>query len=346
MAQHMSSQSSSQVLLEVRDSSAVAEARRIAGRLASGEEFNDVGRGNVALVATELATNLIKHAEHGRMIMRVLDDGQNAAVEIMALDRGPGIRDLAQSMCDGYSSAGSPGTGFGAIKRLATKFDVHSLPGKGTAVLARISSARLRQQGAPAMESGVVCLPFPGEEVSGDAWGIEETRDKYTCMVVDGLGHGRDAAAAAQAALAIVEEHRDRAPAEIIERAHAALRSTRGAACAVAEINSAQRLVRFCGIGNIVATIVMQEATRHMVSLNGIVGQQARKIAEFTYPWHDDAVLIMHSDGLATRWDLRSYPGLSQRHPSLIAGVLCRDFSRGRDDMVVLAVRENERISN
>lgn len=340
----MNSVSSDQVLLEIRDSSAVAEARRIASRLASCGQFGDVERGNVALVATELATNLVKHAKDGQMIMRLLEDDQSAAVEIMALDRGPGIRDLAQSMRDGYSTCGSSGTGFGAIKRLAAQFDVHSLPDKGTAVLARISSARLRREAAPAMEVGVICLPLAGEEVSGDAWGIEDLRDRFICVVVDGLGHGRDAAVASQAALEIAREHRDKAPAEIMERTHGALRSTRGAACAVAEIHVAGNLVRFCGIGNISAIIVNDRGVRHLVSYNGIVGQEARKIAEFTYPWSPDSSLIMHSDGITTRWDLRNYPGLLRRHPSLIAGVLCRDFSRGRDDTTVLAVTENENV--
>jgi serine phosphatase RsbU (regulator of sigma subunit) len=190
----------------------------------------------------------------------------------------------------------------------------------------------------------MICLPMPGEEVSGDGWGFERNRDKYTYTLVDGLGHGPDAAIAAQAALSVVNEHRDKAPAEIMERAHGALRSTRGAAVAMAEIETAQNLLRFCGVGNIAAIIVTNSKARHLVSHNGIVGQEARKIAEFTYPWSPDSLLIMHSDGLTSRWDLLNYPALIQRHPSLIAGVLYRDFSRGRDDMTVLAAKDNSNL--
>ena len=59
-------------------------------------------------------------------------------VEILALDKGPGIRDLERSLRDGYSTAGGAGTGLGAISRLSSEFDVYSPPGKGTALLARI----------------------------------------------------------------------------------------------------------------------------------------------------------------------------------------------------------------
>lgn len=337
----MNSYLNNQVLLELRDASGVAEARRMATRLAGNAECGEVESGNVALVATELATNLIKHAKRGRMVMRLVGQREDSGIEILALDSGPGIKDVAQSMRDGYSTAGSPGTGFGAIKRLTCQFDVHSLPGKGTAIVVRLPVGRFTRKTAPGMEFGMVCLPMPGQEVSGDGWGVERIQEKSTCVLVDGLGHGPDAAIAAQAALSVLKEHRDKAPAEIMERAHGALRSTRGAAVAVAEIESEQNSLRFCGVGNIVAAIISDAKTRHLVSHNGIVGQEARKITEFRYTWSPESLLIMHSDGLTSRWDLLMYPALIQRHPSLIAGVLYRDFSRGRDDMTVLVAKDN-----
>ena len=340
MAEHLNSAWSEQKSFEVRDASDVAEARRVATRLVSKVDFGDLETAHVALVATELATNLIKHAKHGIMILRLLERSKDAGVELMALDQGAGISDIAQSMRDGYSTAGSCGNGFGAIKRLTSEFDVHSIPGKGTAVLARLWAGQPGPSITADIESGVVHLPMPGQEVSGDGWGVECLRDKFTCTVVDGLGHGPEAAMAGQAALAITKEYRDKAPAEIIERAHGALRSTRGAAMAVAEIDRTAEVVRYCGVGNISATIVHKEQVRHLVSHNGIVGQEARKIGEFTYPWSRESLLVMHSDGLTARWDLRAYPALAQRDPSLIAGVLYRDFSRGRDDATVLVARE------
>lgn len=340
MAQRLNSISSDQHCLEIREPSDVAEARRAAVRLAGGEEYSAVQGGNMSLVATELATNIIKHAKHGLIIMRLLEQGKDAGVEIMALDSGPGIKDVPGSMRDGYSTAGSSGTGLGAIRRLSSQFDIHSVPGKGTAVLAQLRFGQSNPRPAPKTEFGMVNLPMPGEKISGDGWAVEQLEDKSSFVVVDGLGHGPSAAMAAQAALSTVNEYRDKAPAEIIERAHGVLRSTRGAAVAIAEIDPEKKSLRYCGVGNIASMIVANGATRHMVSHNGIVGQEARKITEFVYPWSADSLLIMHSDGLSTRWDIRSYPALLPRHPALIAGVLYRDFSRGRDDVTVLAARE------
>jgi anti-sigma regulatory factor (Ser/Thr protein kinase)/serine/threonine protein phosphatase PrpC len=343
MAEHLNSISSDQQLLDVRDASGVAEARRVATRLLGQTAFfNDVETANVALVATELSTNLIKHAQRGVIVVRLLERGKDIGFELMALDQGAGIRDLAQSMRDGYSTAGSSGNGFGAIKRLASQFDIHSIPGKGTAILARFWAGRPRPAPRAGIEFGVVHLPMPGQEISGDGWGVEDLRDKYLCTVVDGLGHGPDAAIAAQAALAITKEYRDKTPAEMIERAHGSLRSTRGAAMAVAAVDLAANIVCYCAVGNISTTIVHKEQIRHLVSLNGIVGQEARKITEFTYPWSRESLLVMHSDGLSARWDLKTYPALVQRDPSLIAAVLYRDFSRGRDDATVLVARETD----
>jgi hypothetical protein len=107
----------------------------------------------------------------------------------------------------------------------------------------------------------------------------------------------------------------------------------------VAELVADGTSVRYAGIGNISATIVAHGASRSLVSHNGIAGHEMRKIQEFSYDWTPDALLVMHSDGLSGRWDLGRYPGLSNRDPSVVAGVLYRDFSRGRDDALIVVIR-------
>jgi hypothetical protein len=120
---------------------------------------------------------------------------------------------------------------------------------------------------------------------------------------------------------------------------HAGLRPTRGAAVAVAELIPSQQVVRFAGLGNISGAITGPTESRSFVSHNGIAGHEMRKIQEFTYEWPVDSLLVMHSDGVSARWDLGRYPGLASRHPSVVAGVLYRDYSRGRDDALVVVVR-------
>jgi anti-sigma regulatory factor (Ser/Thr protein kinase) len=331
--------------LPVHDASHCAEARRTATRLVGKCGFDEAETGNVAIIVTELATNLLKHAKRGEILMRPIARNAALGVEFIALDRGPGIANLTHCFRDGYSTAGSSGTGLGSVARLASAFDIHSVPGKGTAVLAQVWPRRNKIEKSDGIECGIVSLPKPGEEVCGDGWKCEPLADKTLCLVADGLGHGSNAAVAAREAIDVLTEHRVKAPAEILEKAHDALRSTRGAALAVAQVNHLHDYLRFCGVGNIAAAIIDDGVARQMVSLNGTAGLEVRKIVEFTYPWSGESTLIMHSDGLMSRWDLHFYPGLIQRHPSLIAGVLYRDFNRNRDDVTVLVAKAAESVA-
>lgn len=330
---------SPQQSLPIRDPGHPAAARRVACRLASQTGLDETDSSNLAIIATELSTNLLKHAGQGEILLRPISADALLGIELMALDRGPGIANLTQCFRDGYSSAGSCGNGLGAIARLASEFDIHSVPGKGTAVLARIWPRQRKLDPIQGMQIGVVSIAKSGEEVCGDGWGFEVLAGKGLCLVVDGLGHGVNAAVAARRAMGTFSEYRGKAPAEIIGRVHDAMRSTRGAAVAVAQVDYSQKGVRFCGVGNIAAVIVANGNARHLASLNGTAGVEVRKISEFTYPWNDESILIMYSDGLMSRWDLKAYPGLAQCHPSLIAGVLYRDYNRGRDDVTVLVAR-------
>lgn len=324
---------------EITEASHTAEVRRFTSRLAEAAGFNESQAGGVALVTTELATNLLKHAGRGEIVVRPIVKRGTAGVELLALDGGSGIANLAQSLRDGYSTAGSPGTGLGAIARIAAEFDIQTQLGKGTALMARFWAGKAAAIPEDHVAVGAICKPMPGETRSGDGWSCELLADRCILALVDGLGHGPGAAAAAELAIASVRQHRTKAPAAIVQYAHDALRATRGAALAVAEIDWPRQALRYCGVGNISATIIAGDNLRHLVSYNGTAGHEARKIVEFTYPWSANALLIMHSDGLMTRWNLQAYPGLIQRHPSLIAGVLYRDFVRGRDDVTVVAVK-------
>jgi anti-sigma regulatory factor (Ser/Thr protein kinase) len=302
--------------------------------------FDESGIGRVALVVTEATTNLVKHTPEGQLLARAFDRDGVAAIEVLALDQGPGMANTGESLRDGHSTAGSQGTGLGAIKRLSDEFDIYSVPGKGTALVAQLWSRRSASGNRPApLEIGAVCLPKPGEVACGDAWAVEWRGGHCVILVADGLGHGADAATAAMAAVNALRTHPQLAPAAMIEFAHGALRSTRGAALAVADLDLA-REVRYAGIGNIAGLVNSSHDTRHMVSHAGIVGHEARKIQEFVYPWSQDSILVMHSDGLATHWNLDQYPGLASRRPSLIAGVLYRDFTRGRDDITVVVAKK------
>jgi anti-sigma regulatory factor (Ser/Thr protein kinase) len=330
----------SQLRFEVSEGSQVAEARRTAGELARRLGLTEVEAGQVAIAVTEAATNLVKHAQQGELLVRALDDKASAGVELIAIDRGPGIADLPQSLRDGFSTAGSPGTGLGALSRLADELDIYSQPGKGTILRAVLwgGPANTRQSAGP-LQLGVICQPKAGEEVCGDDWSTAAFQHKYALVVADGLGHGPDAHKAARTATDMLRRHPSVGPGNLLEAIHAASRGTRGAAVAVCELDPAQQLCRFAGVGNINATVIDPSHTRHLVSHNGIVGHSVRKIQEFSAPWSDSALLVLHSDGVATQWNLDGYPGLIARHPAIIAATLYRDYSRQRDDATVLVAK-------
>ncbi|MEI5997194.1 ATP-binding protein [Paraburkholderia bengalensis] len=357
---------------EIADASSVAFARRGAGDAAQKGALNETDLGRVALIVTEAATNILKHAQHGELLVRTLpaDAGGMLAdgVEIIAIDKGPGMQDVRLAFLDGRSTAGSPGTGLGAMQRLSDELSVYSQPRLGTVVRAVVRGrggnerAPARAGQAAATDIGGICVPYPGESVSGDAWGIEADQNGLTVTVADGLGHGPDAHVAAASAVDVVRRRAGRSPAVLMELAHAALRPTRGAAVAIARLDLTRSQLMFAGTGNIAASVFnvgkpalvtggtaaaasassaadSGRSSWQLVSRNGIVGHAMRDSQEFEVTWARDAMLILHSDGIGTRWNLAAYPGLHLQPSVVIAAVLYRDFARRRDDATVVVVK-------
>lgn len=326
------------VSLTVHDGSQATEARQIVRTLALRARFSTEVTGRAELVATEAATNLVKHAGGGDLILRLVNLPGQPAIDVFATDRGPGMANLAACLRDGYSSAGTRGTGLGAIARQATFFDAYSRPGQGTVLMARVTAERMAPSPEPILVDGL-SLHMHGEAVCGDGWASRAHPRSALIMVADGLGHGAVAADAAGEAVAAFRQATEDNPLQVVDRIHRALMKTRGAAVAVAAVDSSRRLVCYSGAGNISATIEDGGPARHLVSVHGTAGHQVRRLQEFSYPWSPDAILVMHSDGVTAHWSLQNYPGLRQRHPAVIAAVLLRDFSRRRDDATVVVAK-------
>jgi anti-sigma regulatory factor (Ser/Thr protein kinase) len=327
------------VTIAVADSSAVGTVRRAALTLAGDTGLNGESSSVVALIATEAATNIVRHAREGAVHLRALSDRRSRGVEVLAVDKGPGIDDVDRAMRDGFSTAGTSGTGLGAIRRLASDFDLYTRSDVGTVLMARVRIP----SGAPEYEDGVVCVPYPGEMVCGDGWLVNRTADAVSVALVDGLGHGIDAALAASEATRAIMGAIGASPADIVRAAHGPLRATRGAALAVARIDRTTSKLHFAGVGNITATIISASGARNLASHNGIVGHELRKVQEFTYDWPPNASLIMHSDGLSARWRIDAYPTLAAHSPAITAALLHRDFVRPRDDATIVVVRDAAR---
>jgi anti-sigma regulatory factor (Ser/Thr protein kinase) len=319
----------------IEDPSQIAEARRNARQLSMDLSFSEQAAENAAIVVTETCTNLLKHASRGQIIVRA---SGAALLEILALDRGPGIANVAESLQDGHSTTGTSGTGMGAIGRLSSYTEIYSRPGRGVALLARIAGQAGAITGPENI--GAVQAPKPGEDVCGDQWGVAGLNGHRKFLLADGLGHGIDAAKASRAAVGMLHKHPDFPVTDLLAAVHGALRSTRGAAVAIVGLNAERGTVAFGGLGNISGTIFSNTAPpRRMVSTNGTAGVEARHIREFTYPWWEGDTLILHSDGIGTHWTLSDYPGLAAHDPAVIAGVIYRDFSRGNDDATIVVAK-------
>lgn len=330
-------------VIQLSDPSQVGEARRTAVLLAGRAGASEEAQSQIALVVTEAARNVLVHGGGGELLVQGIERDGAVGVEVVAIDRGRGMRDLGQCLRDGFSTAGTAGEGLGAIRRSSHAFDVYTAEQQGTVLLSRIW---LTPPPDPmAFEVGTVQVPFPGEEVCGDSWGFFADGGRARLLVSDGLGHGAGAAGAASEAERLFHAHASQRPAEVLKRMHDAMRSTRGAAVALCDLDAVTGGISYAGVGNIVSVAVAPPpaARQNMVSLNGTIGHQVRAFQEFTYQLAPGALVAMHSDGLSTHWALEKYPGLLARDPAVVAAVLYRDFWRKRDDVTVLVARRTGR---
>ncbi|MHB1124694.1 MAG: ATP-binding protein [Ramlibacter sp.] len=321
----------------VDDASRIGEARRHAAAQARELGWDEVDAGRLALVVTELGSNLLRHAHKGRLLLAARP--QSGEIEVLAIDKGPGIINVAQCLGDGFSTGSTPGTGLGAVRRLADVFDLHSSVPQGTAVLARLARQRLLPPRGRGVELGAVAVCAPGEVVCGDGWTASLDGHRAAVLLADGLGHGPQAAEAAQAALAVF----GRAPhgdlCATLEEAHRELRSTRGAAVTALQADGGDGSIRSAGAGNVTVRIVAGDGDRTLLSQHGTIGVQIRRLQEVRAEWPPHAVIVLHSDGIEGRWTPQLIHPLLAHDPALIAAVLVRDHFRGRDDATVVVLR-------
>ena len=327
-----------QILVRIDDRSHVGEARREAARITQILRFDAIQAGRVAIAITEAATNILKHAGTGKILLFPLLLDRLSGLEILVLDRGPGVANLERSLTDGYSTAGTMGGGLGALVRASHKFDIHSTLGRGTAMRLEIW-ATPTVPAAHLTEWGAVSLAKDGQVVTGDAWSLEGEGDVRTILVADGLGHGPDAARAARAAVEAFACNSSAKPADLMRICHAALAGTRGAAAAAAQFTAAHRQGSFAGVGNITCRVESADERKELASHNGTLGHDLPRVQQFGFTLPTDAILVLHTDGLATRWAVSDYPGLMGKHAGLIAAVLYRDHERGNDDVTVVVLK-------
>lgn len=318
----------------VTDESSVGEVRRTAQFAAHRLHLDETESGKLALLATEASRNTLIHGGGGHVAFVGAATDDSSLVRILALDKGSGIANIANAMSDGYSTAGTMGGGMGAIKRMANTLEIFTGQ-SGTIVMIELGAA---PPSGKLLVAGIA-VPYPGETVCGDNWYSLQTPERTLILLTDGLGHGFGAAEAAQEALTTFKLRSDLGPGEILSYIHDALRKTRGAVAAVTEIRPDEHSFTYAGVGNISGVVLSGDNSRSLVSHNGTLGVSAPRIQEFRSTWSPNDVLVLHSDGIQSKWDLAPYRGLLARHPAVIGAALLRDFRRHRDDASVVVAK-------
>ena len=338
MAKVMSSIASQH--LDVLHESAVGQARRLAVSAARELGFDPQACEEIALAASELASNLVKHSGGGRLSVTPLKRKGIAGLEIVARDKGPGIADIDRALTDGISTTGSLGIGLGAVNRLMDELDIRSEPGKGATVTARkwLRETGLAFELCP-LVFGSALRPMRSGDPNGDVVVIERWLGSALAGIIDGLGHGPLANRAAFAARHYVETHYDLPLKELFLGTGRACRATRGVVMALARFDWEQERLSFASVGNVEARVLKHPESYPFMVRRGILGVNATLPVVTTHHWEPDNVMVIHSDGLRTHWRWEDFAGLSDQPAPELAQEMLRVLARGNDDASLVVIR-------
>lgn len=319
-----------------------AMARAEIRRMAQSAGFAGHRLAEVEIIAAEITSNLSKHAvQGGQLLTKQIANDKSAGLEIIAIDNGPGISLPGKMLEDGVSTSNTLGQGLGAIKRLSDDFDLYSRKAWGTILLSRIFVHKPgRQAGRQQIDVKVVMVAKKGEERCGDNWTAIRKGNILKFALLDGLGHGPEAALAAEKGVLAFQEHNKVLPNEQIRNIHTQIKRTRGAVAGLAHIDFNHKQMLYCGVGNISGKLMSAAKPRPCMSYNGIVGHTIPStINNYIFNWERNDMLVLHSDGLSTRWDINKYPQIMKHDGSIIAAALYKDYCRGSDDATVAVIR-------
>jgi anti-sigma regulatory factor (Ser/Thr protein kinase) len=322
-------------VVDISDPSAVAEARRLARNLAQTAALPDTRAEALAIVVTEMATNLLRHARAGQLLLQI-QPGKGPHVSVAAIDAGPGIPDVDLALSDGFSTGSSAGGGLGAMRRLADSFEIRSTPGQGTVTVCGFGAA----PELAGVEVGAYLMNYPGDRACGDGLLVRDVSGRVDLFAVDGLGHGARAEAAAAEAIEGLEALRGEDPARTLSELSARLAGSRGSVAALAQIEAADGRLRLAGIGNIAALLVQPNGqVKRLISREGRLGGAVRTPPVEEAVIRPGDVLILHSDGLSTLRSHAELPPTAGHSCAMIAAQFMRDRSKGRDDCCVIVAR-------
>jgi anti-sigma regulatory factor (Ser/Thr protein kinase) len=311
-------------------------------KIAESVGFTGHRLGEVEIIIAEITSNLIKHAHKGGTLLVRKIGGEQPGMEIISIDNGPGMRLASKMMEDGHSTKKTLGQGLGAIRRLSGEFDIYSMTGWGTILFSRIYvNKTYRAKEEKTFTVNVLTVAKDGESFCGDSWRSVYTDKRIRLVMIDGLGHGLPAYAAAEEAYEMFALAPENTPVDQIRSLNNDLKKTRGAVITVVYLDFLNKQIIYSGIGNIAMKVVSPIRTQGCFSYNGIVGHiMPAVLNNHVLQWDEkNDVIIMHSDGLTGRWDIQKYPAILQHHSMVVCAALYKDHNRGTDDSTILIGR-------
>jgi anti-sigma regulatory factor (Ser/Thr protein kinase) len=310
-------------------------------------EFGAADVTMVATVVSELGRNILKYGGgRGHLLVSWIEDDIDSAVEIQAVDRGPGFEDVKAALQDHFSTGGTLGLGLPGAVRIMDSLEIDSHPGRGAVVTARKWSrprGKLGRNGRfGRIEVGTYIRPCVGETLSGDAALIQTGNDGVFVAVIDALGHGPHAHLVASRLNKALSEWLHRAdnpkPISALSVLNEAARGTRGAVAAVAWLNAQTLEGSVTGVGNVRCRLV-GSAARSIVFAEGVLGARMRSPISTPLALRGADVLLLFSDGVKSRWDSLEYPSLGLDPSATAAFNIVRRFGKGTDDASCAVMR-------
>lgn len=329
---------------KIDDRSLIAFIKREIHNLALEIGFTPHRAAETDIIVAELTSNLIKYANGGELLYRAHLEEDQKQIEIYCLDNGMGFENVAKIMNDGYSSSNTLGHGLGSIKRLSNDFQIYSMRNWGCVQYVKICEKPDFK--FPLLKTGLnyatIAVNYPGEKLCGDGYYIKHSSKGFQIFVGDGLGHGEAANDAAQLAIKVFRQTTEWDPAEILREIHSKVKKTRGLVATIASVDYKSEVWTLCGIGNINTRIYNGLENKTYTPYNGIIGHNIpRTLNNTIVPYKKHQIIIMHSDGLRTRWNLNDMTSIFKHNPGIIAASLLKENIRGTDDATILAGKIN-----
>ena len=319
----------------------VIAIRRISKDMARDIGFDLRVQEEIALVVSELASNIIKYAQRGSVTLTAVSSTEQNGLIIEANDNGSGFNENA-AIKDGFSSSGTLGCGLGAVNRMMDEFDLRTNENNqtGTSIVCkRWLRSKSTFHGHCPLDVGIVSSAKPGEDVNGDSFVIKHGDGQSLIAVIDGVGHGRLAHQAARAARHYIESHSDLPLADLFRGVDRACRATRGVVMAVAAFDWTGMTLTFGSVGNIEVKVLCGQDKFNFIVRRGIVGKNAPNPVVTENDWRPGYVLALHSDGLSTHWGWNDFPRQSDNSAQFIAEHMHRTLKKDHDDTTLIIVK-------